>query len=117
MTRYASREDVESAILDMDGEVLQCRANNHAWSAFSAPYNSKTKTYEVTQKCLRCESLRHCTLTDRGGMLKRWHITYAEGYLLVGMGRAVGDAKDALRFAATVRISVNAPARHRRKAG
>lgn len=117
VAKYASRADIEEAILEMDGNWLQCRANNHAWQAFSAPYDKRSRTYEVTQQCIRCESFRHCTLGETGAMLARWHIAYAEGYLLKGMGRAIGEARDALRFAATVRISDNAPARHRRKAG
>lgn len=75
--------------------VLLCRTYGHQWTPGYARYNGRYKYWAVMEKCGRCDAERHRELDQRGKRTSSY-IRYPEGYLLEGMGRIVGEARDML---------------------
>ena len=83
---------------------LLCRDMGHAWRPRSAVWSQRERAYEVVRRCSRCHTERIMLLSDRGGVLESWY-RYAEGYLVKGVGRIVGEQRDAVRLATVLRTS------------
>lgn len=94
----ADYSDVKRQASEWPDEYLECRTYGHDWRPSRATWNPAYRYYLVTQLCPRCLSERRIDMNDRGHVVNQW-IDYAEGYLSKGLGRIVGDGRDALRLA------------------
>lgn len=103
--RHATPEDVAAAIEGWGADVKECRAYGHQWVPSTATYSRDNRSIYTTQTCGRLSAdgeshaTRHAELNARTGAVLNSHITYAEGYLVKGLGRVTGDAKGAIRLA------------------
>ena len=95
--------DIDSAIHNMPDTYIQCRDFNHSWRPFTANWSQKERCYEVQLKCSRCKTTRHRLMNAEGSLLANRY-TYADGYLIKGMGRMIGDERDKLRLESVLRI-------------
>lgn len=102
MTLYADPTDVADLAESMPMSYLQCRDFGHSWRPYSAAYHAGDRTYVRTQRCPRCKTFRDQELSERGTQLRSSY-RYADGYLMEGLGRIVGDGRDALRLASITR--------------
>jgi hypothetical protein len=96
--------DLEQFIDGMKLEHIQCRDFAHSWR----PYNARRTehgTYEQTLRCTRCRTLRIRELNHRGAILSSSY-DYAEGYVVKGLGRIVGEDKDHLRLLSVMKVLV-----------
>ena len=100
---YADSREVERRAAEWSSEVLECRTDGHTWRPVSATHHTTYRYFYTVQRCAKCESERHTEMTERGTITARW-IVYADGYLSKGLGRIVGDGRDALRLAALMRL-------------
>jgi len=78
-------------------EYLECRQYNHAWTGHTV--QSGRDGFQVTLRCLRCQSQATESLTRDGSRDGKRHIHYVEGYLARGMGRLTGRGRDIVRLA------------------
>lgn len=89
---------VKQATAEIAPEHLACRDFGHAWAPFTASWSSAERAYFVQLRCGRCATLR-ARVIDRQGALVANHYTYADGYLVKGLGRLTGGDRDAVRLA------------------
>jgi hypothetical protein len=101
--RYADAREVERQAERWTDEILECRTDGHYWRPARATHHTAYRFYYIVQRCARCLCERHTEMTERGTIAARW-IVYTDGYLTKGMGRIVGDGRDALRLAALTRM-------------
>lgn len=99
---YASREDVEEFAGKLSISFLQCRELGHIWKPWGAKFDEEHKVFERSLRCPRCKTKRMETLSLRGAKLKS-HYEYPEGYTTDGLGRIVGEGRDALRVESITR--------------
>lgn len=102
--KTASVGAVSSAAKKWSDGVLQCRTYGHDWQPSRAIHNRKLHFIYIERVCLRClpaeggvPTTKHEELSETGTILASWY-TYADGYLTVGQGRIVGEARDELRI-------------------
>jgi hypothetical protein len=95
--KYAEPKAVKEAAKDWNDAILECRTYGHNWQPLRATYNARLLFYAVVQICPRCGTQRNMEIGSRGQVYASWY-TYPEGYLLSGLGRITGDARDTLRM-------------------
>lgn len=95
---YADRLTVEAFASEMPEAFLTCREMGHDWRSWTARWVAEWGAFERVFKCRGCTSERRQTLS-RSGAILRDSRDYADGYLArPGMGRIVGNGRDALRL-------------------
>jgi hypothetical protein len=99
---YASRETVEEFAAHLSISFLQCRELGHVWKPWTARRDEEHNTFERSLRCPRCKTKRHETLSMRGAKLRSYY-EYPEGYTTDGLGRIVGEGRDALRVESLIR--------------
>lgn len=109
----ADRSDAEQFARELPAEFIGCRARQHLWEPATATWDREARAYDIGERCARCASTRRQLISQRGEVL-RSVIDYAEGYLAKGIGRIVGDAKDAVRLEMVTRMVGGAGQRRRR---
>ncbi len=102
--------------------VLQCRTLGHNWEPKVAVHNRKDRYFYLEQHCARgCGTIRHQEMSERGHIFAQWY-GYLDGFLSLGLGRIVGEARDELRVAvvgrqvAAVNNAMSARSHHTRNA-
>lgn len=99
---YATREDVEDFAAKLSVSFLQCRELGHVWKPYTAAFDQEHNSFARVLRCPRCRTERHETLSTRGAKLAS-HYVYPEGYTTDGLGRIVGEGRDALRVESITR--------------
>jgi hypothetical protein len=99
---YAARQDVEDFAANLSLGFLQCRELGHVWKPWAARRDDEHNTFERSLRCPRCKTKRHETLSVRGAKLRSYY-EYPEGYTTDGLGRIVGEGRDALRVESMIR--------------
>lgn len=96
---YADPDAVADAAKEMTQAHLECRSLGHTWKPYTAEYDATARAYDAVLRCPRCK-VRRVLLIDVRGHVVSTHYDYgdADGYMLKGMGRVVGEGKDALRL-------------------
>jgi hypothetical protein len=89
--RYAEPDEVSRQAAAWSKAILECRLYGHHWRPQRAVYHDQYRFYYLVQACPRCHTERHTELNPAG-------------YLTKGIGRIVGDGRDALRLAAIERL-------------
>ena len=103
---YADPAEVAVFARDLSNSYLQCRELSHNWKPWTA--YAKNGGYERALRCTRCRTERWEVLTSTGAKVSG-HYVYPDGYLHEGLGRIVGDGRDALRLESLTRTLVDAP--------
>lgn len=99
----ALRDEVESFAKGMRISHLQCRELGHNWRPWVARYDTEHNAYERALRCTRCRTERWETIGLSGAKLGSRYV-YPEGYTAPdGMGRIVGEGRDALRLESLTR--------------
>lgn len=108
--KHASESDVRGAVGEWSDGVLSCRMYGHRWEPYRATINKRHGFIYVERICKQCwidkdcpPTIKHEEMSLRGRVYSSWY-SYAAGYLTDGMGRIIGDARDALRLGAVSRI-------------
>lgn len=91
-----------------------CRDFGHTWRPYTAEWVPQRRHYVETLTCTRCRTMRSRLLDEYGALLAN-HYTYADGYLIHGMGRLSGDDRNHLRLAGLQAVMRAADARPKRK--
>jgi len=99
---YADRKDVEEFAANLSISFLQCRELGHNWRHFTARRDEEHNCFERALRCTRCKTKRLETLSFRGAKLRSYY-EYPEGYTTDGLGRIVGEGRDALRVESMIR--------------
>ena len=97
-----SNADVAQHAAQWDEGVLQCRTYGHVWQPSNATHNKRYRYYSIVQLCPRCGTERNMELSERGHVYASWY-SYPEDYLVVGLGRIMGEGRDVLRMATITR--------------
>lgn len=98
---YAPPSEVADFAANLTISFLLCRDIGHNWRPFGAQYMADGY-YERVLRCTRCKTERWETITTRGSK-NGTHYKYPDGYQHKGLGRIVGDGKDALRLESILR--------------
>jgi hypothetical protein len=93
---------LESVIDGMTLEHLQCRDFNHSWRPYTASRHTNG-LIERQLRCSRCRTIKVQTL-NRWGHVVAGRYDYADGYVIKGLGRIIGEEKDHLRLASINKI-------------
>lgn len=105
--RYADADDVARlASAQWTEAQVACRDMGHHWAPLDAIHVARLRFYRVSHGCERCGIVRVRELSERGSVYATTY-RYPDGYLVEGLGRIAGDAKDAIRLAA-IRRTYNA---------
>jgi hypothetical protein len=102
--RTASVSEAQELAAEWAPGVLECRAYGHQWRPSRVIYNKVDRFYAIYQTCPRCEKAERYQEMTTTGRVVASYIHYEPGYLAVGVGPIVGEAKDAVRVAAVVRV-------------
>jgi hypothetical protein len=102
MGKYADRETVEEYIDGLKSTFLYCRELGHNWRPYTAQVSETADHYDRVLRCTRCRTERWQLISRRGAIVSS-HYHYVEGYQSKGLGRIVGEARDALRVASITR--------------
>lgn len=97
--KLTRRRDVDEAIQSLSAAHLRCRDYGHAWTPYDA-YRIPGG-FNRRMRCRDCGTLRE-QLLDRSGDVLKGHYSYAEGYLIAGIGRLVGADRGRLRLASVL---------------
>lgn len=100
---YADPKDVAQWAEELTASYLECRELGHLWRPFAARWVPEDRYYERVLRCTRCKTKRVQTLSRRGEVVLS-HYVYPDGYQSNGMGRIVGDGRDALRLESLTRF-------------
>lgn len=92
---HAEAAEVAAFAQSLPESYLYCRELGHNWKAWTA--RQVDDSIERVLRCNRCRCERHQILTLTGGVHSNKYV-HPEGYLHDGMGRIVGDGRDALRM-------------------
>lgn len=98
---FAEVEEVKEFAESLSDEFLECREMNHIWKAWTGQYVEGGILRIL--RCQRCKCERHQEISLSGTILSS-HYKHPEGYLHKGMGRIVGDGRDALRVESLTRF-------------
>lgn len=96
--RAVASHPTTAALVAMADEHLLCRDFGHSWRPWAAEWIPQRRQYAEALVCSRCTSVRHRLLDEYGALLGNSY-TYAEGYLVHGLGRLTGDDRNDLRLA------------------
>lgn len=102
---YADREEVAGFASGLSISHLHCRELGHNWRAWVARFDSEHNAYERALKCTRCKAERWETIGLSGAKLGS-HYKYPDNYIHEGLGRIVGEGRDALRLESLTRALV-----------
>lgn len=91
------------ALRQMSTEHLACRDYGHNWTPFRAEWKPAERAYFTQLRCARCATIRERWLDRTGAQLSN-HYTYADGYLVKGLGRLTGVDRDAVRLASIMAL-------------
>lgn len=109
----ANRDEVEGFAHSLSVSHLQCRELGHNWRPWVARYDEEHNSYERALRCVRCRTERWETIGLSGSKLGA-HYKYPENYAApAGMGRIVGEGRDALRLESLTRTLVEVDTAHR----
>ena len=97
---YADVHEVAEFASTLTIAYLLCRELGHNWRPWTA--RSINGGYERALRCTRCHTERWEVLSSTGAKIKG-HYVYPEDYLHAGLGRIVGDGRDALRLESLTR--------------
>lgn len=100
---YADRASVEDFAAGLPEKHLLCRELGHNWRPWTAEYVKAQRCYERALRCTRCRAERWQTLSRSGEILSSRYV-YPDGYVSHGMGRIVGEGRDALRLESLTRL-------------
>jgi hypothetical protein len=100
---YADPADVASWAGGLSESFLMCREIGHSWRPFSAHWIAEDDCFDRTLRCTRCKTKRVQMLSAHGAIVSSQYI-YPDGYQSNGMGRIVGDGRDALRLESLQRL-------------
>lgn len=103
---YADAYEVAEFAKDLSMAYLLCRELGHNWRPWTA--KAIHGGYERALRCTRCKTERWETLSSTGTKIKG-HYVYPENYLHEGLGRIVGDGRDALRLESLSRALADSP--------
>jgi hypothetical protein len=103
--QYAERHEVEDAAAQMPSTHLDCRVMRHSWVREDAVHIARLRYFRVSFICQRCSTRRISEVSESGHEYASTY-EYAEGYLSHGIGRIVGEGRDAIRLAALQRDTV-----------
>lgn len=105
----ANRNDVEQFASGLQRQKLLCRTYGHSFAPFTVNVGNIENPrmgvyYEQTLRC-RCGVKRRLLLSRSGSVVSSSYIySESDGYLSHGLGRIVGEGKDALRIEALTRL-------------
>lgn len=86
----------DHTVEDISNEFLQCRDFGHAWKPHNVKVDRKAQEIHRIFSCLHeCGTERTQVLSADGYILRNFY-TYADGYVLKGLGRL--DAGDRARI-------------------
>jgi hypothetical protein len=102
--RFAEPGDIEHAAEQWSESVLECRDTGHHWERARASHIRRLHYYTVIHICSRCGMFRTREMSESGHVYANSY-TYPDGYLLKGLGRIAGEAKDAIRALALTRAT------------
>jgi hypothetical protein len=91
--RHATVSHAQRAARDLSDEFLACR-EQHNWALYRVKRVRGGR--ERSWFCKRCKSEKH-QFTDNHGYVDDATYNYADGYLIVGLGRMSGGARAAIR--------------------
>lgn len=100
--RYAEVDDVRRVAASWSTDHLLCRDVGHHWVYQDATHVRAARFFRVIYACTRCEMRRTRELSESGHVFATSY-QYPDGYVAVGLGRIVGEAKDAMRLEAIMR--------------
>lgn len=98
---YADPGEVADFAAELPISHLHCRELGHNWKPWVARI-AEDGGFERALRCTRCRAERWQSLT-RGGSIVSSHYVYPDGYIHEGLGRIVGDGRDALRLESLTR--------------
>lgn len=98
LVKWAEPAAVEKAAETWSDDYVDCRINGHNWSRKHQTVHRYGTGFVITQKCPTCKNQREMEMDSRG-YGQKWHMKYAEGYLLKNMGRVDQDGRAVLRLA------------------
>lgn len=98
--KIASRADVKAAAKKLPEEFVTCRDVGHTWRQFRIA--RIRGGYNRDLFCPTCKTNRHEFITRTGEKMSVGY-TYPKGYQFSGMGRILGDARNAIRLESVVR--------------
>jgi hypothetical protein len=96
--RLARGAPLTDAIKGMDDSHLLCRDFGHSWRPWAAEWIPQRRQYAEALVCSRCQTVRRRLMDEWGAQLGQSY-TYADGYLVHGLGRLTGDDRNSLRLA------------------
>lgn len=100
----APREEVEGFAHGLTVSHLQCRELGHNWRPWVARWDGEHNCYERALRCTRCRTERWESIGQSGSKLGG-HYKYPDNYVAPpGMGRIVGEGRDALRLESLTRV-------------
>jgi hypothetical protein len=102
---YADRGEVEEFAAGLSVSHLQCRELGHNWRPWVARRDVEHNCFERALRCVRCKTKRWESIGLSGAKLSS-HYEYPDGYTSKGIGRIVGEGRDALRLESLTRILV-----------
>jgi hypothetical protein len=106
----ADRHEVEGFAQGLSISHLQCRELGHNWRPWVARRDPEHNAYERALRCTRCRTERWETIGLTGVKLGA-HYKYPDNYTApAGMGRIVGEGRDALRLESLTRSLVQVEA-------
>lgn len=94
---FADPSDVRDFAVGLSPTHLQCRELGHNWRPYTAQWKPRDRCFDRVLRCTRCKTQRVQVL-NRFGAIVSSHYVYADGYQAKGLGRIVGDGRDALRL-------------------
>lgn len=103
---YADRDEVSDFAGGLSISHLQCRDVGHNWRPWVARWDDEHNCYERALRCTRCRTERWESIGASGSKLGS-HYKYPEGYTAQGIGRIVGEGRDALRLESLTRQIVS----------
>lgn len=115
--KFATVDDMKAALETMPAGHVDCRDLGHQWKPFTAVYDDVSNSYDVVHRCPRCKTRRRRLLTSTGHVVgSSYNYNEADHYLVHGLGRIAGEAKDAVRLMGTTLFMASRPANPARKA-
>jgi hypothetical protein len=103
MDPHAEDFQLDTAIHGMTDAHLQCRDFSHSWRPLTAAWVPDKRVFETKLRCARCKT-RRVRHIGSAGQLVSSHYEYPEGYVIKGMGRLDGAARDQLRLESVLRV-------------
>ena len=98
----ADRATVASFATALKESHLHCREMGHNWRHWVARFDQEHHSYQRALRCTRCRTERW-EFIGRSGAKLGIQYKYPEGYTAEGIGRIVGEGRDALRLESLMR--------------